>query len=333
MVDELNIKLTLLGQGGVGKTSIVSRITDNEYPERYIPTIGSSISKKNYKLEEDNYNIKVNIWDIGGQKSFNPLNPVFFSNIDASFLIFDLTRPKESFKKLKSVYLKNLKKRSEECLTFIVGNKLDLISGKEELKEIIDKLKIEELELPFLVISAKTGENVQKAFELIIYTYLKELKNIFPEKDIPDLSQKFLNKVDKTENELNNLYMNTENIESFMIKKEPEIDISQTVLEEETEEDETYLMLRERFENLDIIKGQIFNHFSENMQSLRDLIVGLKNTPISSLVERVNRTNRELDIFMEDFEVKLNTLLNFERLESEPKPQSEEPIKEEVVSK
>jgi small GTP-binding protein len=333
MVDELNIKLTLLGQGGAGKTSIVNRITNSEYPERYIPTIGSSINKKNYKLEEDNYNIKVNIWDIGGQRSFNLFNPVFFSNIDAAFLVFDLSRPKESFKELKNVYLKNLKKHSEECLPFIVGNKLDLISGKEELKEIIDKLKIEELELPFVVISAKTGENVQKAFELIIYTYLKELKNIFPDKDIPDLSQKFLYKVDKTGNELNNLFMNTENIESFTIKKEPEIDITQTVLEEETEEDETYLMLRERFENLEIIKGQIINHFNENMRSLRDLIVGLKNTPISSLIERVNRTNRELDIFMEDFEVKLNTLLNFERLESEPEPISEEHVKEEVVSK
>ncbi|TXT61819.1 MAG: putative Small GTP-binding domain protein [Promethearchaeota archaeon] len=331
MVDELNIKLSVLGDGGVGKTSIANGFTNNEFPERYMPTIGSSISKKNYKLEEDNYNIKVNIWDIGAQRSFNPLNPVFFNNIDVSFLVFDLSNAEETFKALKGVYLKNLKEHSEECLSFLVGNKLDLLSDKEELKKIIKDLNIEQLNLPLVAVSAKTGENLNKAFELMIFSYLKELKNKFPDKDIPDLSQKFLKHIDKTQTELKELFLNSESIESFKIKKEPEIDISKKILQEEKEESEDMFILQQRIEDLEIIKDQIINNFGKNMESLRELILNLKNVSIDSLIENINRTNQELQSFEKDFELKLDTLLNFENLRKEEK--TKEPLEKEVLNR
>ena len=107
IVSEINIKLTILGYWGVGKTSMTNAFMDKEIPSMYIPTIGSNIIRKEFKLR-DEY-IRVNIWDIGGQRSFNPLNPVFFSNIDAAFLVFDLTNPKETLLELKQTYLKNLR--------------------------------------------------------------------------------------------------------------------------------------------------------------------------------------------------------------------------------
>ena len=81
IVSEVNLKLAILGTGGVGKTAIVQCYLNKEIPSMYIPTIGSNISRKEYKLETEH--VRVNLWDIGGQRSFNPLNPTFFNNIDA----------------------------------------------------------------------------------------------------------------------------------------------------------------------------------------------------------------------------------------------------------
>ncbi len=129
LVGEINIKLVILGVGSVGKTSIVKSFLDQEIPRMYIPTIGSSIARKEFMLK--NIAIKVNIWDIGGQKSFNPLNPVFFTNVDTAFLVFDLSQPKETLPGLEIDYLANLSKYTDVCIAFVIGNKLDLISTKE----------------------------------------------------------------------------------------------------------------------------------------------------------------------------------------------------------
>ena len=115
LVSEINIKLTLLGQWGIGKTSIVNTIIGKDFSEMYVPTIGSNIARKEYKLTS-NHNIRLNIWDIGGQRSFNPLNPVFFSNLDSALLIFDLNNPKETLQELLQTYMKSISQYSPGCI-------------------------------------------------------------------------------------------------------------------------------------------------------------------------------------------------------------------------
>ncbi len=110
IVSEVNIKLVILGTGEVGKTSIVQSYLGKEVPSTYIPTIGSNISRKEYRLE--NEHIRVNLWDIGGQRSFNPINHSFFNKVDAAFLVFDLSELKESLNELQKVYLKQIKEFS-----------------------------------------------------------------------------------------------------------------------------------------------------------------------------------------------------------------------------
>jgi len=85
LVDEINIKLIIVGDGGVGKTSIVNAYLEKDIPESYIPTIGSNIAKKEYNIKTADFGLRINLWDLGGQRSFNPLNPSFFKNVDAAF--------------------------------------------------------------------------------------------------------------------------------------------------------------------------------------------------------------------------------------------------------
>jgi small GTP-binding protein len=166
IVSEVNIKLAILGTGGVGKTSIVQSYFSKEVPTIYIPTIGSNISRKEYKLETEH--IRVNLWDIGGQISFNPLNPTFFNNIDAAFLVFDLSYPKESLIELQKVYLKLIKENSPKCHIIFLGNKSDLVKPENfgTLLNILNHYHLSEYNLIFT--SAKTKDNVKEAFELII---------------------------------------------------------------------------------------------------------------------------------------------------------------------
>ena len=86
--EAINIKLVVLGEKNVGKTSLVNTFLGEELPSEYLPTIGNNVNHKDYVL--DNVKIRVNIWDCGGQKAFNPFNPAVYNNVDAAFLVFDL---------------------------------------------------------------------------------------------------------------------------------------------------------------------------------------------------------------------------------------------------
>ena len=158
-IDEINIKVVILGNGGVGKTSIVNCLFEKEFPDRYIPTIGSNINSKEYKIKSKNVYLKVAIWDVGGQKSFNPLNPAFYNNVDAAFLVIDLANPEETLLEIKNTYLPNLFQYAQDCLSFIVANKLDLIDSNSELEGIISKHFKDDI--PLVLTSAKNNQNIE----------------------------------------------------------------------------------------------------------------------------------------------------------------------------
>jgi len=314
IVSEINIKLSILGSWGVGKTSITNVFMNKDIPNMYIPTIGSNIVRKEYKLQ--NYYLKANIWDIGGQRSFNPLNPVFFSNIDAAFLVFDLTNPKETFLELKQTYLENLRSNSPECLIFLIGNKSDLIKP-ENTEILLNNIRQTNLrEFPLIFVSAKTRVNLFEALELIILEFLEKWEIESNSERFKGISNEFLDLIDKKKKSLMNLIINLDEIDSTTLEKKINPKIVKKIVTSRKKEKESELSVidysdfQTNLVDFNLIKNSIIGTFNNNINIVEDLILGLKTTPIEFLMEKIEKTSQELTQLKEDFELKLDGILH-----------------------
>jgi small GTP-binding protein len=317
LVSEINIKLTILGQWGVGKTSMVNTLVGKDFPSMYIPTIGSNIARKEYSLK-DNY-IRLNIWDIGGQRSFNPLNPVFFSNLDSALLLFDLNNPKESLQEIKETYLKNLEKYSPECITYLIGNKSDLV--KPENSEILLNIirKYQNQGLPIIFVSAKTQDNIVELFTLVVYDFLKKLEESGNEAQFQGISKKFLNSIEKSEDELNDLIISIDEIDSNKLHKKitPKI-IKKNIKVTEKEkipvkEIKDLKKITEFNIDKNKIKENIVSAFKNNLAAISELILDLKKSPIDALIDNIDKSLSDLSNLNKDFELKLDSILELEK--------------------
>ena len=317
LVSEINIKLTVLGQWGVGKTSMVNTFVGKDFPSIYIPTIGSNIARKEYKLK--NNHIRLNIWDIGGQRSFNPLNPVFFSNLDSALLLFDLSNPKESLQEIIETYLKNLSKHSPECIMYLVGNKSDLLKP-EDSEILLNNIRKYQIQgFPIIFVSAKTQDNIVELFTLVIFDFLKKLEESGNKTQFQGISKEFLTSVGKSEDELKDLIININEIDSNTLHKKitPKIikkNIKLTVKEQTPlKEINDLKKIREFDIDKSKIKENIFGAFKNNLVVISELILELKKSPINSLIDNIDKTLDDLSNLNKDFELKLDSILELEK--------------------
>lgn len=155
----LKFKVCLFGPGNVGKTSLLVRYIKDYFSSDLKQTIGSNFLIKDVLIDEQN--IRLLLWDIGGQEQFAKLRTIYFKGSNAAFGVFDLTSP-QSLLKLPG-WISSIKKTVKKSIPIlIVGNKNDLERQVErsEAEDLAKRLNCEYLET-----SAKTGENVEVAFE------------------------------------------------------------------------------------------------------------------------------------------------------------------------
>ena len=311
LLEEINIKLVLLGDGGVGKTSLINSMLGKAIPKMYVPTIGSNIARKELKVK--GFLVRIYLWDIGGQLSFNPLNPVHFTNVDAAFLVFDLSQPKETFAELEKIYLPNLSKHSEECMTFVIGNKVDLISQKKTLKNIVEKYSLEGLPLVFT--SAQTTENVAGALDLLAYSFLKEWEKKYTSAKFKGLAEEYLKTVKWTEKDLESLFVNLITIDSLTLEKKAAVKAvevkPETKVVEEDKVDEM-VILEQKLKILEGVKEKLKDSFAKNLEAVQGLILNLKKTPIDLLINTIDSASEQLSRMKTDFELNLESLLDLE---------------------
>ena len=107
----LPCKVVLIGESGVGKTSIITRYTRNQFKSQLMATSGANFVTKNVIMEDENQSIKFEIWDTAGQERYRALTKVFYKNAAVCILVYDITK-KKTFEELKNYWVKEIKENS-----------------------------------------------------------------------------------------------------------------------------------------------------------------------------------------------------------------------------
>ena len=172
MNNEISVKMVLMGECAVGKTSLLSRFIKNDFKESTMSTIATDFHTVIGNHEERP--TRVQIWDTAGQERYRSLIPSFLNQCDGVILVFDLTS-RESFLKIDD-WIGLIKDRIEDNgRMLIIGNKSDL-ADKRKVSTEEAKAYCEKLHLFYWETSAKmnSDQNVQKAFDEIITSCLND---------------------------------------------------------------------------------------------------------------------------------------------------------------
>ncbi len=167
-------KICVVGNGGVGKTSMVLRYCENSFKESYLMTIGSNFSTKTVELaNHPQLQIKLQLWDLAGQKHFSFVRPPFYRGATGIIYVFDLTR-RSSFADLLE-WRDEVEKVIGQKPCILVGNKLDL--AREGYREVAEQdgesLKGEMHVMKYVETSAKEGDSVEDVFKVLTLEILK----------------------------------------------------------------------------------------------------------------------------------------------------------------
>ncbi|MDO9536713.1 MAG: Rab family GTPase, partial [Thermoplasmata archaeon] len=163
-VKQVKRKVLLIGDGAVGKTSLIRKFVTDKFDDKYITTIGTKITKKDlrYNIKDGEMVLTLMIWDILGQKGYTSIQASSYRGAEGAMIVCDLTR-KETLTSIVEYWIPELRKVTGDIPLIFVGNKCDLIDSRqiseEELKEIAAKFNSNSY-----VASAKTGENVESLF-------------------------------------------------------------------------------------------------------------------------------------------------------------------------
>ena len=158
-------KILILGDSTVGKTCFLTRYADNTFQENQMATLGVDYKLKNVKMEDGNI-VKLQIWDTAGQDRFHSLTRNYFKGAHGIILLYDITT-QSSFDNV-SKWIKQIKEdASEKVVIILIGNKIDLEHKRAIPTEEGEKIA-EDFGLIFFECSAKTGKNINEAFNELI---------------------------------------------------------------------------------------------------------------------------------------------------------------------
>ncbi|CAG9331100.1 unnamed protein product [Blepharisma stoltei] len=159
--NDYNFKIIIVGDSGVGKSSLIRRYMKKEFSEKTATTIGVWNYTKIVEIE--NKNIMLNIWDTAGQEKFKCLIPTFFRGSHAAILVYDITNQK-SFNSIFYWIDKIHEHATSNVVFMMIGNKSDMETERKVPQEL-GQSKARDNKMLFLETSCLNSTNVERAFE------------------------------------------------------------------------------------------------------------------------------------------------------------------------
>lgn len=164
--DQYVFKILLLGDGGVGKTSLLRRFIDNTFQPDYKSTIGVQFMTKVVETELES--VKLIIWDIAGQSKFTSYRHLYYRDAEGIILVYDTTRPR-TFENLSIWIVDALQRTTKKTKIALLGNKCDLLDQRLVPNEYGSEFaKLHGSIVSFSETSALTGQNVNESFRILV---------------------------------------------------------------------------------------------------------------------------------------------------------------------
>ncbi len=159
------LKVCVVGDGAVGKTSLIIRYTEGHFRESYIMTVGTSFAVK--ELDFGDTLVRLQLWDLAGQPHFSSVRPVFYRGAAGIILVFDSSR-RQTFDNIPQWYTE-VSQVTGVVPTVLIANKVDLVDQRQtSTEESMEYAK--QLGWGYFETSAKEGQGVTEAFRQIAWS-------------------------------------------------------------------------------------------------------------------------------------------------------------------
>ena len=165
-------KVVLIGESGVGKTSIIGRFFNGTFEESLLSTNGASYVNRNLTFSEyGNRVVRFEIWDTAGQEQYRSLNQIFYKDASICILVYDITNIK-SFNALRDYWIKEIQEAcSQKIILGLAANKCDL-DEKEQVEEKIARDFASEINAIFMYTSAARSIGIDELFHNVGCKYI-----------------------------------------------------------------------------------------------------------------------------------------------------------------
>lgn len=169
---DFGLKVVMMGDGAVGKTSLVLRYTQNTFSPEYKQSLGASFAVRDLEVEDQN--VKLVIWDVAGQPSFRQVRRHYYSGAHGALLVFDVTEPR-TFMTLQNWY-NDFRNVVPHGAIILIGNKVDLEESRQVPPEAAQMLQ-NWWNVPYIETSAANATGVANAFLLVAENALEQAKS------------------------------------------------------------------------------------------------------------------------------------------------------------
>ena len=170
---DMMVKVIIIGDSGVGKTNIMSKFLKNKFMEESKATVGVEFGSKLFDL--NGHKIKAQIWDTAGQEKYKSITGAYFKGSKGALVVYDITQ-KSTYESLEK-WVNDLKSAGDPKITIIlIGNKSDLEENRQVTKEQGEE-KAKSFGCAFLETSALSGDNIDKAFNMMVKEIFEKFSN------------------------------------------------------------------------------------------------------------------------------------------------------------